>query len=153
MDHAIADDDPLLQEAWRRIQQIEDPCHALSGHPLSIADLGIVNRIDVAGAELEVGLTYTEMGCTFAYRIVARLEDELHAIPGVDEVRVVYEPFPPWTSDRLSERARGVYADRKRRSLQAVPDAGAGRDATVDVTAIGLRARSPSACGTWIPME
>ncbi len=138
MDHAIADDDPVLQEAWRRIQRIEDPCHALSDYPLSIADLGIVNRIEAVGADVEVGLTYTEMGCTFAHRIVARLEDELRAITGVREVRVVYEPFPPWSPERLSERARGVYADRKRRSLHA---------ATVAVAAIGSRARSQSAGG------
>lgn len=125
MDHAFADDDPLLHEVWRRIQQIEDPCHALSGYPLSIADLGIVNRIEAVGADVEIGLTYTEMGCTFAHRIVARLEDELRAIPGVREVRVIYEPFPPWNPDRLSERARGVYADRKRRSLHAVTGASA----------------------------
>jgi metal-sulfur cluster biosynthetic enzyme len=142
MTGAIADDDPLLQDAWRRIQQIEDPCHALSGYPLSIADLGIVNRMERVGADIEVGLTYTEMGCTFAYRIVARLEDELGTIPGVRAVRVIYEPFPPWHPDRLSERARSVYRDRKQRSAYAVSESRAGCVATVAVAAIGDRTRS-----------
>lgn len=142
MDHAIADDDPLLQDAWRRIQRIEDPCHALSDYPLSIADLGIVNRIELVGADIEVGLTYTEMGCTFAHRIVAGLEDELGTIPGVHAVRVIYEPFPPWHPNRLSERARSVYRERKQRSVHAVPDARAGCVVTVSVAATGIRARS-----------
>jgi metal-sulfur cluster biosynthetic enzyme len=142
MDHAIADDDPLLQDAWRRIQRIEDPCHALSDYPLSIGDLGIVNRIEHVGADIEVGLTYTEMGCTFAYRIVARLEDELGTIPGVNAVRVVYEPFPPWHPRRLSERARSVYRERKQRSIHAISDTRVGGLVTIAAAAIGTRTRS-----------
>ena len=142
MDHAIADDDRLLQDAWRRIQRIDDPCHALADYPLSIADLGIVNRIELVGTDIEVGLTYTEMGCTFAHRIVARLEDELGTLPGVRAVRVIYEPFPPWHPDRLSERARGVYRDRKQRSVHAIPDARPDCVVTVAVSAVGARTRA-----------
>jgi metal-sulfur cluster biosynthetic enzyme len=116
--------DPLLAEIWARVQRVEDPCHRLSGYPLTIADLGLVNRIDVAPGVVEIGLTYTEMGCTFAPHIVARLEDELGAIPGIGEVHVLYEPFPPWTPDRLSDRARQVYRERQARS----PHGEAARD-------------------------
>lgn len=148
-EHALAqsDDladrgDPLLDEIWARIQRIEDPCHRLSGYPLTIADLGIVNRIDVGHDLVEVGLTYTEMGCTFAPHIVARLEDELRAIPGIGAVRVLYEPFPPWTPDRLSERARQVYRERRARS----PRGGAAfgpREVVVTIPAAAGGVRQP----------
>ena len=46
----------------------------LSGHDLSILDLGLVNRVDIADGRAEVGLTLTEVSCTFAYRIIEQIE-------------------------------------------------------------------------------
>jgi metal-sulfur cluster biosynthetic enzyme len=109
-------DDPLLAEVWRRVQSVEDPCHELAGYPLTIADLGIVNRVELDGGYVEIGITYTELGCSFAPRILQRLEQELSAVPGVTSMDVVYEPFPPWTPDRMSPRAQELY---RQRSLQA----------------------------------
>jgi metal-sulfur cluster biosynthetic enzyme len=113
-------DDPLLAEIWRRVQAVEDPCHALAGYGLSIVDLGIVNRVEFDDGYVEVGLTYTELGCSFAPRILQRLEQELMGIDGVTSMDVIYEPFPPWTPDRMTDRARELYAHRATQARAAV---------------------------------
>jgi metal-sulfur cluster biosynthetic enzyme len=113
-------DDPLLAEIWRRVQSVEDPCHVLAGYPLTIADLGIVNRVELDGGYVEIGITYTELGCSFAPRILQRLEQELSTVSGVTSMDVVYEPFPPWTPDRMSPRAQELYRQRAAQARAAV---------------------------------
>lgn len=124
-------DDPVLADVWRRVQSVEDPCHVLAGYPLTIADLGIVNRVELDGGYVEIGLTYTELGCTFAPRILDRLEHEVMQVPGVTSMDVIYEPFPPWTPDRMSPRAQRLYAERRAQARSAV--------AAVPVSAIQTR--------------
>lgn len=113
-------EDPLLLEIWRRVRSVEDPCHVLAGYPLTIADLGIVNRIDYDDGYVEIGITYTELGCSFAPRILQRLEAEVMAVPGVRSMDVVYEPFPPWTPDRMSPKAQQLYAERREQARAAI---------------------------------
>jgi metal-sulfur cluster biosynthetic enzyme len=112
--------DPMLLEVWRRIRAIEDPCHVLADYPLTLVDLGVINRVDLDQGHVEVGLTYTEIGCTFAPRILQRLEEEVMAAPGIESMDVVYEPFPPWSPDRMSPQAQRLYAQRRAQAKAAV---------------------------------
>lgn len=113
-------EDPMLLEIWQRICSIEDPCHVLADYPLTLVDLGVINRVDLDQGYVEVGLTYTEVGCTFAPRILQRLEEEVMAVPGIESMDVVYEPFPPWSPDRMSPRAQRLYAERRAQAKAAV---------------------------------
>jgi metal-sulfur cluster biosynthetic enzyme len=99
----------LEMEVWDALDSVKDPCHLLSGHDLSILDLGLVNRVEVRAGRVEVGLTVTEVGCTFAYRIIEQIEDLAPAWPEIERIKVVIEPFPLWTPDRLSARAKTHY--------------------------------------------
>jgi metal-sulfur cluster biosynthetic enzyme len=105
-------DDPLASAVWKALNEIKDPCHVLSGNDLSIVDLGLINRVDIVGDRLEVGITFTETSCVFAYRIVHALEDLAPTLPGVSSVKVVPETYPLWTEARLSAKARALYADK-----------------------------------------
>jgi metal-sulfur cluster biosynthetic enzyme len=113
-------EDPVLLAIWQRIRAVEDPCHVLAGYPLTLVDLGVVNRVEFDDGYVEVGLTYTELGCSFAPRILQRLEEELMAVPGVTSMDVVYEPEPPWTPDRMSPKAQRLYAERRAQAQAAV---------------------------------
>lgn len=128
-------EDPLLLEIWRRVQSIEDPCHELSGYPLTLVDLGVINRVDLDSGHVEIGLTYTELGCSFAPRILQRIEQEMLAVPGVASVEAVYEPFPPWSPDRMSPRAQQLYATRREQARAAI--------AAIPVDSIKHRRPSP----------
>ncbi len=95
------------------MDRVRDPCHVLSGHDLSILDLGLVNRVTRVDDAIEVGVTLTEIGCTFGYRILQDIEALSAGISGQALIRVVVEPFPLWTPDRLTERARTHHQNAK----------------------------------------
>jgi metal-sulfur cluster biosynthetic enzyme len=103
----------LIADVWNALAEVRDPCHSLSGHALSILDLGLVNRVNMVGQEIEIGVTLTEVSCTFGYRIMEDIEALGADFPEVNRFRVVIEPFPLWTPDRLSERARAHYRTTK----------------------------------------
>ena len=107
--------DALLADIWNALNTVCDPCHRLSGHALSILDLGLVNRVTPMGEEVEIGLTLTEVSCTFGHRIIQDIEAIAADFPEFARFRVVIEPFPLWTPARLSERAREHY--RRTRAL------------------------------------
>jgi metal-sulfur cluster biosynthetic enzyme len=106
---------PNIEALWRALDTVKDPCNVLSGHDLSIVDMGLINRIHANGDAIEIGVTFTEPGCLFGYRIIEHMEDLAAALPGVTEIRVIPEPFPLWDPSRLSPKARAVYADKKAR--------------------------------------
>jgi len=101
-------------EAVRRaLTEVKDPCNVLSGHDLSIVDMGLINRVEARGHGVEVGITFTEPACLFGYRIIEDIEDLAAGLPGVAEIRVVPEPFPLWDASRLSPKAKQIYANKK----------------------------------------
>jgi ring-1,2-phenylacetyl-CoA epoxidase subunit PaaD len=95
--------DPALESAVRAaLASVHDP----EIPPLSIVDLGIVERVEVAGDTIRVHLLPTFAGCP---ALDAIQQDVLRAIAAVApgkavEVRFVYSP--PWTSDRITEAGR-----------------------------------------------
>ena len=110
-----ARDDNAIRKVWHALDRVKDPCNVLSGHDLSIVDMGLINRVEAQGRVIEIGVTFTAPGCLFAYRIIEDMEDLCESLPSVREIRVIPEPFPLWDESRLSSRARDVYANKKAR--------------------------------------
>jgi metal-sulfur cluster biosynthetic enzyme len=98
-----------MRRVWSAVESVRDPCHALSGHDLSILDLGLVNEVSRVGDVIEISITFTEPTCVFAHRIVGDLEDLAASLPGVSQVVVVSEPLPIWEPSRMNERARRLF--------------------------------------------
>ncbi|MBM3512472.1 MAG: DUF59 domain-containing protein [Alphaproteobacteria bacterium] len=109
------ENDATVAALWHELATIGDPCHVLSGHGLSIVDIGIVNRVERTGDAIEVGVTFTEAACTFSYGIIAAIEDLAPKFPEITKITVVSEHYPMWTPDRLSDKARTLFADKRRR--------------------------------------
>ena len=102
-----------MRRVWKALDSVRDPCHELSGHELSILDLGLVNEVRRVGDVIEVSVTFTEPTCVFAHRIVGNLEDLAASLPGVSQVVVLIEPLPIWEPSRMSKRARGLFDARR----------------------------------------
>lgn len=92
---------------WQALETVDDP-----ELPLSIVDMGLIYGVQVeptpTGAHVQVRMTFTAMGCPAMGML---REDVRQAVGALDEVeqvdvRVVWDP--PWTVERLSERARAV---------------------------------------------
>lgn len=74
---------------------------------LSIVDVGLVYGVTLDDERLHLLLTMTSAACPVTDLIVEEVENELHRVtpPGiVIEVELVWHP--PWSTDRMSERAK-----------------------------------------------
>jgi metal-sulfur cluster biosynthetic enzyme len=72
-----------------------------------IVSLGLVYRVDIAPGSLVVEMTMTSPACPMGDMIVGDVRAALaKALPESVEpdIRLVWEP--PWSADRMSERAR-----------------------------------------------
>jgi metal-sulfur cluster biosynthetic enzyme len=92
----------LRQPVADALGRVVDPEMALT-----ILDVGLVYRVAVDDATARVVMTMTSAACPVADLIVEDVEIELERVLPRDrfiEVDVVWEP--PWTRERMSDRAR-----------------------------------------------
>ena len=89
----------LVQAALTAVHDPEIP-------PCSIVDLGMVERVAVSDARIEVDLLPTFAGCPALDVIEADVRAALDDVADTREVRVRFVYKPPWTSDRITERGR-----------------------------------------------
>lgn len=84
------------------LRQVDDPEAGFN-----IVDLGLVYRIDVDAASVDIDLTMTTAACPMTDMIIADVRAAVAPIvpPGVEvHVEMVWEP--PWTPERMSSAAK-----------------------------------------------
>jgi ring-1,2-phenylacetyl-CoA epoxidase subunit PaaD len=91
----------LRERAWAVAAQIVDPEIPV----LSIADLGVLREVRVAGDTVEVVITPTYSGCPAMRVIEVEIETALRAA-GIDKLRISIVLSPAWTTDWLSDAGR-----------------------------------------------
>ncbi len=72
---------------------------------ISVVDLGIVRDVTWQGDTLEVAVTPTYSGCPATSVIAMDIETALRN-RGIDDLRIVTQIAPAWTSDWLSDKGR-----------------------------------------------
>ena len=73
---------------------------------LNIIDLGLVYAINVEGRKITLDMSLTSPACPSGPEIMMQAEQQLRALPGVEDVEInlVWSPF--WTPDRIEPRIR-----------------------------------------------
>jgi len=92
----------LLPAVARALEKVVDPEVALN-----IVDVGLVYGVAIADGRMDVRITMTSAACPVTDVIVDDVENALDDAMPPDlkiHVEVVWEP--PWTSERMSGRAR-----------------------------------------------
>ena len=87
---------------WEALARVHDP----EIPPLPITELGIVERVTVDDAAVEVELLPTFAGCPALDVIREDVERAAREVAGEREVRVRFVYSPPWTSDRITPVGR-----------------------------------------------
>lgn len=77
---------------------------------LTLADLGVLRDVRVAGDTVEIDITPTYSGCPAMRMIELELETALHRA-GIDKLRITTVLAPAWTTDWLSEEGRRKLGD------------------------------------------
>jgi ring-1,2-phenylacetyl-CoA epoxidase subunit PaaD len=119
--------DHLRERAWAAAAQVVDPEIPV----LSIADLGVLREVRVAGDTVEVVITPTYSGCPAMRVIEFEIAAALGAA-GIEKHRITTVLAPAWTTDWLSAEGR-----RKLAAYGIAPPAGkASRGALFAVDAV-----------------
>jgi ring-1,2-phenylacetyl-CoA epoxidase subunit PaaD len=129
--------DPLALEAavWGALAEVRDP----EIPPVSINDLGIVERVMVTDDAVEIELLPTFAGCPALDVIREDAERAARPLAEDREVRVRFVYSPPWTSDRITPAGR-----ESLRSYGLTPP-GEGR-VLVPLASLGSRDADPVPC-------
>ena len=87
---------------WRALQEVKDP----EIPTVSLVDLGMIHRLQVAGDRVTVEILPTFVGCP-ALEIIRRdVRERLLRVDGVADVSVKFVYHPPWTTERITEEGR-----------------------------------------------
>ncbi len=117
-DHEITDEQDIAADATSDVQEsggdgiTEDQVKSVLRRVkdpdlnLNILDLGLIYSIRVDGAKVSVDMSLTSPGCPSGPEIMRDAEQQIRAMPGVEEVAInlVWTPF--WTADRIEPRIR-----------------------------------------------
>ena len=97
--------DPALRERIEAaLHRVVDPELALD-----IVDLGLVYAVRAEGSAVDVRATMTSAACPVGELILEDIDTELRRELGEGvEVRVELVWEPPWSPERMSERARNL---------------------------------------------
>ena len=104
----------LREEIVRRLDEILDPCSVAAGTPMGLAEMGLVDSIEISQAgDVAIRLCLTSPGC----HMVAYMESEAIArvgpLAGVRTVAVRGDCGLDWSPDRISPAAQ----ERRRQRL------------------------------------
>jgi metal-sulfur cluster biosynthetic enzyme len=103
VDGSLEGESPVVTEDQVKaaLRRVKDP--ELN---LNILDLGLVYAINVDGRRVSIDMSLTSPACPSGPEIMTQAEQQLRALPGVEDVEVnlVWSPF--WTPDRIEPRIR-----------------------------------------------
>src|SRR5436190_1021174 len=98
----MLDTQALEAEIIKTLRTVYDP-----EIPVNIYDLGLIYKLVVSdNGDVKVDMTLTTPACPVAQTFPGRVEGEIRAVEGVNEVTVELVWEPPWTQDNMTEAAR-----------------------------------------------
>lgn len=90
----------------RRVRRALDGVHDPEIPACSITDLGMVERVEITGAAVEVDLLPTFVGCPAKDLIGDDVRRAVEEVAPEHDVRIRFVHHPPWTTDRITDRGR-----------------------------------------------
>lgn len=75
---------------------------------ISIVDLGLIYDVKVKGDTADIKMTLTTIGCPLFSLIENEVKDKVLSLKGIGKVNVELVFNPPWTIERLSEKAKAM---------------------------------------------
>jgi metal-sulfur cluster biosynthetic enzyme len=101
---STAPSEPAVRE---RINTVGDPCSAAHGTPLGLADMGLVERVEVAAdGAVRVRLRLTSPCCGMVGYFVDEVSRRVGDLDGATSVDVTVDAGLDWTPDLMSDAAR-----------------------------------------------
>jgi metal-sulfur cluster biosynthetic enzyme len=109
---------PSVEDVYRALDAVKDPCMGAAGLDLSIVDLGLIYGVEVKGGAVNVEITFTEIGCIFTHVIGCGVHDAVGALAGVESVQITPRWLPLWTEERVNEKASRALSGNREAMLR-----------------------------------
>lgn len=93
----------IKESVMQKLQDVLDP-----ELYVSIVDLGLIYDVKVNNSFVSIKMTLTTMGCPLFDVLENEIKDKVKQIKGVKEVKIQLVFDPPWSMERLTERARAM---------------------------------------------
>lgn len=91
----------LEDKVWELLKTCFDP-----EIPVNIVDLGLVYECNIIDMRVEVKMTLTAVGCGMGPVLVAEVEQKIHSLKEVTDVKVDLVFDPPWDRSMMSDVAK-----------------------------------------------
>ena len=96
-----------------RLQEIIDPCSAATNVPLSIVEMGMIDKVEFASGNVLVAFRMTSPLCHALPYFEMEVERVLAEVPGIDVVTCTFDHGANWQPDDMTDVARQKLADRR----------------------------------------
>jgi metal-sulfur cluster biosynthetic enzyme len=93
-------DRAMIDELLRALGRVVEPCSVLTGKPISILAMGLLENLSYDAGHVNVVLCLTDPGCVHFRAMREYITDELRRLPGVNTVDVSLTTEKVWTPDR-----------------------------------------------------
>ena len=111
-----------LEQVREALQAVFDPCSVNVGAPISVADMGMVTRLDLnADGVVDIELRPTSPMCTLIGSIMQGVEEKVGGVAGVTSVVVTINIRSPWSEADMTSQGRHKLEARRNRSRLEVP--------------------------------
>jgi metal-sulfur cluster biosynthetic enzyme len=96
----------LREILLQRLRTVIEPCSILMGNPISILEMGLLERLDHEDGHVRVILCLTDPGCVHFRGMRDYITHALLKVPGVSSVEVSLTTEKLWTPDRTGSAHR-----------------------------------------------
>jgi metal-sulfur cluster biosynthetic enzyme len=93
-------DTALINRIEARLARVTEPCSIAFGRPISIVEMGLVERIEVRRDHAEITLCLTDAACVHFTGMQSFIRDELLELPEIRTVEVKQTLDQLWTPER-----------------------------------------------------
>jgi metal-sulfur cluster biosynthetic enzyme len=90
----------LIARIEARLARVVEPCSISFGKPISIVEMGLIERIEVRETNAEITLCLTDAACVHFAGMQRFIRDEVLALPEISTVEVKQTLEQLWTPDR-----------------------------------------------------
>ena len=95
------------------LDRVVDPCSIATGVPISLAEMGMIKSVTDDNGAVIVTLRLTSPICWQAANILAMVEENVGALPGVMSIECRLDSASEWMPDMMSAKAWARLRERR----------------------------------------
>ena len=97
------------EEVLKALSEVYDP-----EIPVNIVDLGLIYDITIRDGDVHIKMTLTAPGCPLHMAMEQWVKEAVKKVKGVKNVTVEFVWDPPWTPERMSDKAKEILGLKKK---------------------------------------